>query len=67
MLLSLELKTCGALWSVDMVCAKASAGLLGKGPVALIVRCTCLSGDAPAGLRGGLGISTSDLHQVVLC
>ena len=52
MLLSLELKTCGALWSADMVCVEASAGLLGKGPIALVLRYTCLRKAIPTEHQG---------------
>lgn len=53
MLLSLELKACRALWSVDMVFAEASTGLLGKGTIALVLRHTCWREAATTEEEGG--------------
>lgn len=58
MLLSLELKSCRTLWSVGVVGADVSVGLLGKGPIALVIRHTCWRKAAPTEHRGaGLGVS----------
>lgn len=45
------------------VCVRVCHGLLGLGPAALILRLTCPSGYATAGLRGVvLGLCSSSLH-----
>ena len=51
MLLPLELKPCRTLWFLDVVCAGISAGLLGKGPTALVLRHTCPRKALPAEYR----------------
>lgn len=68
MLLSLELKACGAcgaLWSVDMVFAKASAGLLGKGTIALVLRHTCWREAAPTEEEGVSRLGNQYGHYTV--
>ena len=42
MIFPLELELCRTLWSVDMLCEGICAGLLGKGPTALVLRHICL-------------------------
>ena len=56
MLLPLELKPYRTLWSVNVVCAGGSAGLLGKGPTELVLRHTYPRKPVPAEHRRvGLG------------
>ena len=52
-LFPLELKHCGILWSVDIACVEGCAGLLRKGPTALVLRHTCLIKAVPVEYRGG--------------
>ena len=58
MLFPLELKLCRTIWSVDLVCIRVCAVLLGEKPTALVLRHTCLRKAVPAENQGArLGVN----------